>query len=182
MSDIRKPNFAKSVQQPLREFSVPDAGDFEEMQDELPHPEPIVKKQSLLSESVRKRIDFICGFARETRDVKIGDVVFVLRTLKSKEVKDVITGLSNHDGTLNFPFETRKRFLAKSLCKVSGTDISVFLGSNSEAAVLEFIDELEESMVSKLYSEYQALSELVNSKYLPQDDNSIKEVSEEVKK
>jgi len=124
----------------------------------------------------------LCGISRNLKEVEIDGNVFVLRTLKSKELLDALLSSAKLDGTISLPFQTRKELLARSLVKIAGTDVSLFLGDDSIPARIEFLDELEEPLLEKLYREYTLLVNDVNVRYGLSDSQVAKEVPEDIKK
>lgn len=135
-----------------------------------------------LSEAAKRRIEVLCEMSRVTRSVDIDGNIFVLRNLKAKENRDAFITFSQFDGTVQLAFEMRRQVLARSLFQVAETDIELFLGDDSLEARLEFIDELDESVIIKLYDEYVQLEKESSSKYLVKDDALAKEVTEDLKK
>jgi len=135
-----------------------------------------------LSDGAKKRIEMLCGISRNLKEVEIDGNVFVLRTLKSKELLDALLSSAKLDGTISLPFQTRKELLARSLVKIAGTDVSLFLGDDSIPARIEFLDELEEPLLEKLYREYTLLVNDVNVRYGLSDSQVAKEVPEDIKK
>ena len=135
-----------------------------------------------LSDQAKRRIEMLCNMSRMTRDVTIDGNVYSLRTLKSKELQEVINASAKYDGNINITFETRKQFLVRGLYKVAGTDISDFLNDDSVEAKLEFLDYLEESVVARLYSEFQKLTVESEEKYGIKTEKDAKEVYEDLKK
>ena len=135
-----------------------------------------------LTEQAKRRIEMLCNISRMTKDVTIDGNVYSLRTLKSKELQEVINASAKYDGNINITFETRKQFLVRGLYKVAGTDISDFLNDDSVEAKLEFLDYLEESVVARLYSEFQKLTVESEEKYGIKTEKDAKEVYEDLKK
>ena len=135
-----------------------------------------------LTEQAKRRIEMLCNISRMTKDVTIDGNVYSLRTLRSKELQEVISASAKFDGSINITFESRKHFLARGLYKVAGTDISDFLNDDSIEARLEFFDCLEEVVVSKLYTEFQKLTSESEEKYGLKKDSDVKEVYEDLKK
>jgi hypothetical protein len=135
-----------------------------------------------LSESAKRRIEVLCEMSRVTRSVNIDGNIFVLRNLKSKEQREAFVKIAEFDGTVQFAFEMRRQILARSLFKIAETDIELFLGDDSLDAKLEFLDELDESVISKLYDEYLELSKESSAKYIVNSDKVAQEVAEDLKK
>ncbi len=135
-----------------------------------------------LNAGAKKRIEMLLGFSKNTRTVMIDENEYVLKTLKGKEVRESLIQAAFYDGTVGLPFETRKQLLARALVKVAGTDVELFLGDPSMEARLELVDELDERIVNKLYTEYLVLLDEVNKKYALKSEADAQEVAADIKK
>jgi hypothetical protein len=135
-----------------------------------------------LNPAAKRRIEMLCGFSKNTRTVMIDDNEYVLKTLKGKEVRESLIQAAFYDGTVGLPFETRKQLLARAIMKVAGTDVELFLGDPSMEARLELVDELDERIVNKLYTEYLVLLDEVNKKYALKTEADAQEVAADIKK
>lgn len=135
-----------------------------------------------LSDAAKKRIELLCGIAKNSREFEMDGNTYVVRTLKNKEFREALMAASVFDGTVELPFETRKQILARALVQVAGTDIELFLGDSSLEAKLEFIDECDDRMLNKFYNEYLLLVEEVNKKYALKSEADAKEVAADIKK
>jgi hypothetical protein len=136
-----------------------------------------------LNDGARIRIEQLIGYTRLTRDVKIDENnVYVLQSLKGKEYRQAILEASAFDGTVEGPFELRKQLLARSLCSVAGIEISQFLGDASLEARLAFIEEIEDTLLNRLFDEYSELKKECVSKYGIPTAEAAKEVAEDLKK
>lgn len=135
-----------------------------------------------LNEGARRRIEMLCGLTRSTRTVDLDGTTFSLRTLKNKEMREALLLASQFDGTVESPFEIRKQLLARSLYEVAGTDISLFLGDSSLESAYEFLDEIDETLLTRLYSEYLRLVDEASKKFAIKGEEDAKEVVEDLKK
>lgn len=139
-----------------------------------------------LNEGAKRRIEMLIGMSRLTKDVLIDGKTFSLRTLSSKEAREVIIACSEFDGTIQFVFEIRRQTLAMSLIKIEGIDIANFLGvvdaSKLKDYSLELIDSLEEALLLRLYNEYNKLSQESTEKFSIKNEFDSKEVVEDLKK
>lgn len=135
-----------------------------------------------LSHSAKERIAMLCGMSRGTKEVDIDGNIFVLKTLKGVEQRHAIMAASEYDNTVQSPFEIRRQLLARSISEVAGTDIELFLNDSSIEAKLEFIEELDESTLIKLFYEYNVLVNETQSKYFVKTPADGKEVVEDLKK
>lgn len=138
--------------------------------------------KSRLGEGARRRVEMLCGLTRSTRTADIDGTTFSLRTLKNKEMREALLIASQFDGTVESPFEIRKQLLARSLYEVAGTDITLFLGDSSLESIYEFLDEMDENLLTRLYSEYLLLADEATKKFSIKSEVDAKEVVEDLKK
>ena len=201
MSDIKSPLGTRTFNsnQGMRQFEVPDYGNqpmqhADNMQQFDNSPESIAEFEKRVSEAkkekrtggrlsaaAKNRVEMLCVMSRMTREVVIDDNSYMLRTLKSKELKEVVSAIINLTGP-DVAFETRKNFLARSIFQISGNDIDTFLGDDSLEAKFEFLDCLEESVITRLYGEYTVLADDSDKKYSIKKESDVKEVIEDLKK
>lgn len=135
-----------------------------------------------LNEGAKRRIEMLCGLTRTTRTVDFDGQAFSLRTLKNKEMRAALMAASQFDGTVESPFEIRKQLLARSLYEIAGTDATLFLGDTSIEAMFEFLDEVDETLLTRLYSEYLVLVDEASKKFAIKTEADAQEVVEELKK
>ena len=135
-----------------------------------------------LSENAKRRIEMLSGLKRNTRTCLIGEYEYVLQTLKNIELREAILAAAAFDGTIELPFETRKQLVARALTHVAGSEVGLFLGDDSLEAKLDFLEELEERITSKLYDEYLLLVAEVTAKYSVKDEADAKEIADDLKK
>ena len=135
-----------------------------------------------LSDGAKRRIEMLIGMTKLTRDVDINGNLFRLKTLTSKELREAIVNSSEFNGNIGFVFETRKQILARSIVVVAGVDVDQFLGSTQTQAKLDFIEEMDHSLLVRLYNEYNLLAQEAETKYSPKSEEEIKEVLQDLKK
>ena len=135
-----------------------------------------------LNEGAKRRIEMLIKMTSDSREVDISGNIFILQTLRSKEMREAIMAASEFDGTVQSPFEIRRQLLARSLSQIAGVDASQFVGSNDLESKLAFVDELGESLLNRLYDEYLILVKESREKYSVKNDADVKEVLEDLKK
>lgn len=135
-----------------------------------------------LSQTAKRRIESLLNMSKSVREVDIDENKFLLRTLKGKEQRAAIVATTQYDGTADAAFEIRKQLLGRALVQINGTDLELFLGDTSLEARMEFIDEMEEPALIKLYTEYLAMVEETQNKYFVKTEEDAKEVMEDIKK
>lgn len=135
-----------------------------------------------LDAGAKRRIEMLVGMTRGTRSVDIEGNTFVLRTLRSKEMREALMFASQYDGTIQSPFEIRRQLLARSVVQIAGVDTEQFIGSADIEAKCDFIDLMDESLLNRLYDEYLALVQENKAKYAVKNEEEVKEVIDNLKK
>ena len=136
-----------------------------------------------ISANAKQRIELLTDIGRLTKDVKIGDFIFSIRTLKSKEMREAAIAVFSQNITqLEAGYEARKQQLARSIYAVDGQAIELVLGTNDFEAKLFFVEELEEIVADRLWEELNSLKEDSKNKYGINSEKDAKEVSEDLKK
>lgn len=195
-------------QQPLRQWTVPDAkgvGDASLLNSYSGGDDPSfdpqamreleqsvktarqqkVSGESRISPSGKQRMELLADIGRLTREVEIGGIRFSLRTLKTRETREVALAAfsANIKTDLEASYEMRRQQLARSIHKIDGHEVGLVLGDDSFAARLDWIDnDLEESVALKLFAEMNALNEEARSQFDIKTDAQAKEVAEDLKK
>lgn len=135
-----------------------------------------------LDAGAKRRIEMLVGMTRVTRSVTLEENTFILKTLRSKEMREALMAASEYDRTIQFPFEIRKQLLARSIIQIAGVDIEQFIGSNDMEAKCEFLDLMDEFLLNRLYNEYLILVRETGEKYSIKNENDVKEIVGDLKK
>lgn len=135
-----------------------------------------------LNTGAKRRVEMLLEMTRSTREVVIGDKVFVLQTLKSKELSESLIIAAEFDGTVQSPFEVRRQLLARSLTHVCGSDFESFISSRDIEDKLFFIDNMDHALLLRLNREYQILVSEHDEQYAIKTPEEAKEVLEDLKK
>ncbi len=136
-----------------------------------------------LSDGAKRRIEILLGMTRLTKDIDIGGNLYRIRTLTSRELREALLATSAFEGNaIGYVFESRKQVLGRSLMVVAGVEINQFVGSNYLEDHLEFIEDMDHSVLIRLYNEYNALAQEAQDKYSPKTEEEVKEVLEDLKK
>lgn len=135
-----------------------------------------------LDAGAKRRIEMLVGMTRITRSVDLEGHIFVLKSLRSKEMREALMYASEYDRTIQSPFEIRKQLLARSIVQVAGVDIDQFLGTSDIEAKYDFIDLMDESLLNRLYNEYLALVREAGEKYAVKTEDDVKEIVKDLKK
>lgn len=188
---------------PLKEFSVPDESDYD--QDSMHEFQEKINRESQrdpaeiereikaakearrtgkerLGEGAKRRIEILLGMTRTTHKVDVDGIEFVFQSLKAKEMRESLIVVADYDNTIQAPYEVRKQFLARSIVSVGGVDFGQFIGSNTLESKLEFVEELDDALLNRLYDEYLKMAQEARNKFSIKTDDEAKEVIEDIKK
>lgn len=131
----------------------------------------------------KNRIEMLLGMTRDTKEVDVtDDLSFTLQTLKSKEIRKSLLAASRYAGTVEYAFELRKQYLARSITHVSEVEIDNFLGREDFDTKLFFIEEMSEPVLDRLFTEYNILDEENKNKYAIKTPEEARELVEDLKK
>lgn len=141
----------------------------------------IVQKNKI-PEGIKKRLEILAGIGRLNEDVIVGGVTFSIKSLKPKEIQEIVTEMIRKDTQIEQAFTQRTQTLARSIYKIDGQNIEDVIGSSDIEVKIQFVQEtLEESLVNFLFNKYQALLEQ-NKKKFGELGKTEEEVLENVKK
>jgi hypothetical protein len=141
-----------------------------------------LRSSTQLNDGARRRIEMLIGMTRVTRECEIEGNIYVLQTLKGKEMRSAILAASEFDGTVQSPFEIRRQMIARSLVKVANVPIEQFVGSSSLQSRFDFVDDLDDTLLNRLMEEYSLLTKEAKEKYALITPEQVKEVAEDLKK
>lgn len=135
-----------------------------------------------LNDGAKKRIEMLVGMTRTTREFDIDGNIYVLQTLRSKDMREAITTASTFDGTIGSSWEIRRQLLSRSIVQIAGVDFDQFVGSTNLDDKLECIDSLHEALLNRIYTEYNLMVKEASDKYAIKTAEIAKEVVEDLKK
>ena len=195
MSEFDSPIGKKSINVSsanFQEFVVPDANEVNDFnRQNIPQPMNPVPANAFgrrkefkneISDGAKRRIEMLLGMTRHSKTVNIQNTTYELRTLKSGEMRKALSESSKFDGTVQMPFEMRRQILCASLLSIGGVDIEMFLGTSDINTKFELIDNLDESLLNRLYEEYTILSSESKKKFSINSQEELQEVVEDIKK
>lgn len=185
-----------SSQPPMRNFVIGAPED--DASQPIPQQQPSVQEMQQIAQETRqarkeseskitptgkKRIELLAGIGRLTKDVKLGEHTFTLRTLKSKEVAEATQATFSQVNTqLEAFYASRREQLARSIYLIDGQDIALVIGDGSIESILSMIDSFEDVVVDKLYDEFSALKKESKTLYGLNTSKDAQEVSADLKK
>lgn len=142
------------------------------------------KKEERAPKSVISRYEVLAGIARITKDIKIENTVFSIRSLKGREQREVLMAVSssNVNNGIEEMYKVRAYTLAMSLYKIDGRPIEEVLQTDDLDQIANIIDDWEESLSNHLFSEYTNMVNNHNKNISSDLGNTAEEIVENVKK
>lgn len=172
--------YARGSAQQMQQSAVEDTMAFEQ---EIKQAREVKRTgKERLNDGAKQRIEMLIGLTKSVREVTLGDHVYVLQTLRSKEMREAIMLAAEFDGTVQSPFEIRRQLLARSLIKIAGVEIAQFVGSDSLEARLALIDELDHYLSNTLFDEYNVMTNEAKSKFDIKTNQDAAQVIDDLKK
>lgn len=170
-----------------REFVVQDESeDLRKFEEEIRREKQarINPEKERMSDPAKKRIEFLLNLTTLKKEVTINNTKFVIRTLKSNELRDVLKAGSiyNDSPKFEFLFELRRNILARSLVSIESLDFDSFIGSDNLQDKIEFIDSMDENLLKLLHAAYEELFKESEDKYGIKTEEQQKELVEDLKK
>jgi hypothetical protein len=152
-----------------------------------------------VSEPARQRTEILIGIGRATKNIEVvsgnESVTFSIRTLKGREIKQLmryvgsLSSTGSNITTSEASIVARDIILAWSIYAIDGVNFDLFLNISNQANEdeilsdkLEFIENLDESLIGHIYSEYGILTKNNASRFSIKDEADAKEVSESIHK
>lgn len=170
----------RQMQEPMSQQPVRlNVDQFNEMQAKRNELRSTQKKST--SES-KLRAEILCGIGRLQTEVIAGGSKFVLQSLKSGEMKEVMKLVSQVSIAAEAMFEMRANILARALYTVDDQPIELVLGANSLEDIIDFVNDLQESFVNQLYTSYTSMVKTNDEKFTVKNEADAQEVAEEIKK
>lgn len=180
--DVHMPQqeLPKEYRQPVQSQPVQlTAEQFKELQARRNELHTVSKRAT---PEAKLRAEILCGIGRLQTETEIGGHKFVLQSLKAGEMKEVLTVVSQVSTAASAMFEMRAHVLARALTTVDEQPIDLILGTANVDDVIDFINELQESVVNQLYTSYTAMVKDNDTKFAVKDEQDAREVAEEIKK
>lgn len=157
-----------------------DFDDFKDMRQQH------VEKSKKVSLDGRDRINYLIGIGRKTIDVPVGDVVFTLRTLKTREMRDALVAANDFETkTFEHYYNLRNYTMAFALTAVDNMSLDLVLGIkdlNPNNVIDYLLDEMDDVVLDYLYEKFLKLHNDQKNLFIIKTENELKEVTEDIKK
>lgn len=139
-------------------------------------------KEQPLPREKKTRVEYLIGIGRMTRDFSFGGTTFTLRTLKTKEQKEVFLSIVDANNIVDQNYGLKYHALARSLFRIDDTPIElVYPCKNIEEKIL-LLEDMDDGLTDKLYREYLELKKSSDEAYAVRSDADVEEVNALLKK
>lgn len=138
--------------------------------------------QKTVSPEMKQKINVLTGIGRLEKEVTIDGIKFTLRSLKSKEMRDIVSAVAQTEVAAEGGYEMRARILSNSISMIDGYPVKMVLDAEKIASVYDFINESEESTVVALYNAYTEMTDKIDKTMVVKTEQDATEVAKEVKK
>lgn len=140
------------------------------------------KKNERPPQKAVSRLEVLVGIGRLTTEVKIDNVKFCLRSLKNKEVRDVINRSLGEENSFNQTMVLRNSTLAYSLFEIEGDSISNYIGDDDFESRVELIEEFSSNTVDELWKAYNNMQDSYKKTINEDLGTDANQVSDTIKK
>jgi hypothetical protein len=139
------------------------------MEERLKHVDELRKIQSEQRQHApapaKNRLEILLGISRVAEDITVDNVTFSIRSLKNREMKEVIQAVMGETNAALQAYEIRANTIARSLYAIDGQDISYFPEFRSFENVLAYVQDMDDSLLNYLYNRYLNMVNENNKKF-----------------
>lgn len=189
--EISSPLGNKTIDAPeMKRFAVPDETETHQMgvEEVMAMRRQKMAEMSSVGDAARKRIEILVGIGRAVKTVSVGETTYSMRTLKGKEMKYLAqkTSEAAKSNVISSIYDGRSLALSMAIYAIDGIDVDIVLDCvglpERLAARMAFYDDMDDALLSHLYSHWEILIKENNDKYAIKNDEDAKEVLASVKK
>lgn len=130
----------------------------------------------------KERIKILTELGRSLQKVNFEEISFSLRSLKDKEMREVVLISSSGANPADSYFEARLQTLARSIYEIDDQPISLVLGSEKLEDVVSWLEDMDESLIEFIHNNYLEMVKKNKIKFAIKNEEDAKEVAEEIKK
>lgn len=142
----------------------------------------LVKKEERASQSAVQILEILTGIGRLTQNVEIENIKFSIRSLKNKEMREILEKGLDAKTRFEEALLVRNYTLAYSIYKINDQPAELFMRTEDIDEKVALIDEMQSSIVSKLWEEYSKMLQSHNDSLKTGLGETPKEISENIKK
>jgi len=144
----------------------PDINDVEQQIEQARAQRHASKQRA--TKAAMQRLEVLVGIGRLTKDVVIDNITFSLRSLKSREIQNVMEKAVAAQTNIGEAIAIRNNTLGYAVYQIDGQPLSVYVQSKKIEDAVDLIGELEESVVLQLWDQYSDMLSAHNDN-LPKD-------------
>lgn len=142
-----------------------------------------IQNKNKLNNSAKEKIEFLLGMKRKTKDVIIDEIKFKIQTLKTKEIKFILSEVAKETNDIGVSqalalMSIKVNTVALIITHIDDQPIEFIFGTNDFAQIKEYVNEMNDDVVDTLYSEYLTLKQ----KHEIKNDKEAEEAVENLKK
>jgi len=135
-----------------------------------------------ITSEAKLRVELLTGIGRLKSDIIIDNHKFSLQSLKSGEIKEIMKVVSNAGSGTDALYEMKVQVLGRALYAIDDQNLSDILGTNNLEDYFDFLNEMQDSVTTKLYNFYTDLIKNNENKLSVNSVEQAQEVIEEIKK
>jgi hypothetical protein len=128
------------------------------------------------------RLEILSGIGRLTMEKEIGGVNFKLRSLKNRELKEVLHYLTGIESKIDEIFALKNATLAYSIYEIDGKEFWQYCINDSLEEKIAIIEELDDFVVDELWKFYSKTKEDYGKKFNEDLGKDPKEIHDTIKK
>jgi hypothetical protein len=168
----------RRVQAQTREESMRAAADARYLAEEARRN----RSEDKMESGAKRRVEILLGIGRGVKNVTIDNITFSLRTLKNGEWKDAIKAVAKAELAVEQAYEMRAQILSRSIFAIDNQPIEMVIGAERFEDQIDFIQNMDEAVVSHLYDVYNKLVEENKAKFNINTTEGAQEAVEAIKK
>lgn len=130
----------------------------------------------------KERIEILTGLGRCIQKIEFEGITFSLRSLKDKEMREVVFMSNTCVNKVDAYFEARLQTLARSIYEIDSQPISLVLSSDKLEDVINWLEDMDEGLVEFIHTHYLDMIKKNKEKFAIKNEDDAKEVVEEIKK
>ncbi len=140
------------------------------------------RTEERMEPGAKRRVEILLGLGRGIKDITIDNITFSLRTLKNIEWKEAIKAVAMADLAVEQAYEMRAQILSRSIFAIDNQPVEMVIGSQKFDDKVDFVQNLDEAVVSYLYDTYNKLVTENRAKFNLNTVEGAQEAVEEIKK
>jgi hypothetical protein len=128
------------------------------------------------------RMEVLVGISRLTKEVDIDGTIFSIRSLKSREMREIMKYSEAQETKLDQLLSIKLGTLAYSIYEIDGNSFDYICKSGDLEDKIEVVDDFDNFLVKKLWNEYSEMVAIHNDSVKADLGSTSKEFSENLKK